>query len=91
MVTNMNVMFSQLKGAMLVDRVERKEDHLLVYIREVKGVHGGQYYMMILRFLTNYVSVFLPTVTKRHCHQSCFSIHTGDPSAEPEASCDQDL
>ena len=29
---------SQLKGALLVDRVEQKEDHVLVYIREVRGI-----------------------------------------------------
>uniref|UniRef100_A0A8D0CPY2 Alpha-macroglobulin receptor-binding domain-containing protein n=1 Tax=Sander lucioperca TaxID=283035 RepID=A0A8D0CPY2_SANLU len=29
---------NMLKGALLVDRVEQKEDHVLVYIREVRGI-----------------------------------------------------
>ncbi|XP_045897240.1 pregnancy zone protein-like, partial [Micropterus dolomieu] len=31
----LNVVSSQLKGALLVDRVEEKEDHVLVYITEL--------------------------------------------------------
>ncbi|CAK6983159.1 pregnancy zone protein-like%2C partial [Scomber scombrus] len=35
MVTQLNIMSSQLKGALLVDNVEQKEDHVLLYIREL--------------------------------------------------------
>ncbi|XP_045930043.1 alpha-2-macroglobulin-like, partial [Micropterus dolomieu] len=32
----------RLKGALLVDRVEEKEDHVLVYITEVRGIHSEE-------------------------------------------------
>ena len=38
MVTKVNIMSSQLKGAPLVDRVEEKEDHVLVYLELSKDV-----------------------------------------------------
>lgn len=41
MVTHLNVMSSQLRGALLVDRVEEKEDHVMVYLQEVKGTRSG--------------------------------------------------
>ena len=41
MVTQLNIMFSQLKGDLLVDRVEEKEDHVLVYLKEVKRTRSG--------------------------------------------------
>ena len=91
MVTQLNIMSSQLKGAPLVDNVEQEEDHVLLYIREVRGIHSGQYYMMLFRFITIYVSVFLLTVTKDRGHQPQLRAHTGDPCAEPKASRDQDL
>uniref|UniRef100_A0A3Q3CXW5 Alpha-2-macroglobulin bait region domain-containing protein n=1 Tax=Haplochromis burtoni TaxID=8153 RepID=A0A3Q3CXW5_HAPBU len=46
-ITELNIVFSQLKGAQLVDRVEQREDHVVVYLREVRGHHSEKYQMMI--------------------------------------------
>lgn len=35
-------MLPQLKGALLVDRVEEKGDHVLVYLEEVRHTHGEE-------------------------------------------------
>ena len=40
-MTQLNITSSQLKGALLVDRVEQKEDHILVYLQRVRGIHSG--------------------------------------------------
>ena len=37
-VTQLNIMSSQLKRAPLVDRVEEKEDHVLVYLELPKDI-----------------------------------------------------
>lgn len=40
-ITQLNIITSQLQRALLVDRVEEKEDHVLMYIQEVRGIQVG--------------------------------------------------
>lgn len=39
----------QLKHAVLVDRIEQKDDHVLMYIKEVRGSHSGECQMRTSR------------------------------------------
>lgn len=84
---------SQLKGALLVDRVEQKEDHVLVYLQEVRGLYREEQQMMQSRSFTDRAIFFffLPTVNEGHTHQPQLRAHPGAPSAEPEAGCGEDL
>lgn len=87
----LSVVSSQLQRALLVDRVEQKQDHVMVYVREVRGIHSGVNGGHSPDLLLILSSVFPPTVTKGHSHPPQLRAHTGAPSAEPEASCGQDL
>ena len=54
-ITQLNIVSSQLKMTRLVDRVEQKEDHVLVYIQEVRRIHSEEQEMMISRFVTDHL------------------------------------
>ncbi len=88
--TQLILVFPQLKGALLVDRVEQKEDHVLVYLQEVRGIHSKEQ-IICSRFVTNVAFVFLSTANKGNTHQPHLRAHTAALSTEPEASCGQDL
>lgn len=57
-ITELNIVFSQLKGAQLVDHVEQREDHVVVYLREVRGHHSEKYQMMIFVLVNECVVSF---------------------------------
>lgn len=57
-ISGINIVSSQLKGALLVDLVEQREDHVLVYLREVRGRHSGKYQMMIFVLVNECVVSF---------------------------------
>lgn len=81
-----------------MDRVEEKEDRVLVYIREVRGTHSQDQGIRVFRFFfpdslchLSLSSSFFFTVTDGHTHPPQLGSDTGAPSAEHEASRGQDL
>lgn len=78
----------QLKRSLLVDRVEKKEDRVLVYITEVRQIWWDSRPPVVLRVMT---SVFSPTAAEGHSNPPLFRPDPGGPSAEPETSYGQDL
>ena len=57
--TQLNIISSQIKIPGLVDRVEQKEDHVLVYIQEVRRIHSEEQEMVISRFVTDWLLLII--------------------------------
>lgn len=91
LVNRLNVISSQLKRAPSVSRVDVKNDHILVYIEEVRGFSSNKQWMLLLLLELILSSALLPIVTKRGETGTKLRACPGAPCGEPEASCGQDL
>lgn len=90
-INKLLVVSSQLKKSILVDRVEQKEDHVIVYIQEVRGIQSEEQKMIFSRCVTDSANYFCPTVTTAHSNQLYLRARTGHRREESEACPGPDL
>lgn len=90
-INKLIIVSSQLKYSVLVNRVEQKEDHVLVYIEEVRGIQSEEQKMIFSRCVTDSANCFCPTVTTAHTYQLYLRDRTGRRCEESEACPGPDL
>lgn len=88
---NINDLSSQLRGSSQVDRVDIKDDHVLMYLTEVRWKPFPWHSIYRFCCIMSNMFVFLPTadITISFPHHP--GHHTGAPSTESKASGGQNL
>lgn len=84
-INKLIIVSSQLKKSLLVDEVEQKADHVLVYIEEVRGIQSEEQKMIFSRCVTDSAICFCPTVTSTHAYHLYLRSRTGHRRDESEA------
>lgn len=72
---------------MLANRVDVNDDHILIYIEEVRGFSTNEQWMLLLLLEIILSSALPPIVTERNGTGTELKSYPGAPCAEPEACC----
>lgn len=87
----LSIISSQLTGPKSANRVDVKDDHILIYIQQVRWFSSNKQCMLLLLLELILSSALPPIVTERAETGTELRSYPGAPCGEPEASCGWDL